>query len=82
MAALEKQEAIEKLFKEWVWQDEDRRWEIEEAYNKLFQGCRAKEYSGRELKFPEMSPDVTLFDYQKDAVGARSIRKCAPRRCL
>lgn len=68
LAALEKQADIEKLFKEWVWQDEDRRWEIEEAYNKLFQDCRAKEYSGRELKFPEMSPDVTLFDYQKDAV--------------
>lgn len=68
LAALEKQEVIEKLFKEWVWQDEDRRWEIEEAYNRIFQGCRAKEYSGRELKFPEMSPDVTLFDYQKDAV--------------
>ena len=68
VAALEKQEAIERLFKEWVWQDEDRRWEIEEAYNKLFQGCQAKEYSGRELSFPEMSPDVTLFDYQKDAV--------------
>ena len=68
LAAQEKQEAIEKLFKEWVWQDEDRRWEIEEAYNQLFQDCRAKEYSGRELKFPEMSPDVTLFDYQKDAV--------------
>ena len=32
VAALEKQEAIERLFKEWVWQDEDRRWEIEEAY--------------------------------------------------
>ena len=68
LAAQEKQEAIEKLFKEWVWQDEDRRWEIEEAYNRIFQGCRAKEYSGRELKFPEMSPDVTLFNYQKDAV--------------
>nr|WP_243152229.1 DEAD/DEAH box helicase family protein [Pseudoflavonifractor sp. 524-17] len=68
LAALEKQEAIENLFKEWVWRDEDRRWEIEEAYNKIFQGCRAKEYSGRELKFPEMSPDVTLLDYQKDAV--------------
>lgn len=68
LAAQEKQEAIEKLFKEWVWQDEDRRWEIEEAYNKIFQDCRAKEYSGRELKFPEMSPDITLFDYQKDAV--------------
>lgn len=68
LAAQEKQEAIEKLFKEWVWQDEDRRWEIEEAYNKIFRDCRAKEYSGRELKFPEMSPDVTLFNYQKDAV--------------
>jgi len=40
-------------------------WEIEEAYNKLFQDCRAKEYCDRELKFPEMCPDV---NYQKDAV--------------
>ena len=68
LAALEKQEAIQKLFREWVWQDEDRRWEIEEAYNRMFAGCSPKEYSGRDLRFPEMSGEVRLFDYQKDAV--------------
>ena len=29
---LEKQKLIIDLFKEWVWQDEDRIWEIEENY--------------------------------------------------
>lgn len=68
LAAMEKQNAIQKLFREWVWQDEDRRWEIEEAYNKMFADCRPKEYSGRSLRFPELSGEIQLFDYQKDAV--------------
>lgn len=68
IAALEKQKLIIELFKEWVWQDEDRKWEIEEAYNKLFGKYERKEYDGSKLVFPEMDPSQELFDYQKDAV--------------
>lgn len=68
LAALEKQDAIQALFREWVWRDEDRRWEIEETYNKLFAGCGPKEYSGRQLRFPALSEEIRLYDYQKDAV--------------
>lgn len=68
LAALEKQEAILALFKEWIWQDEDRRWEVEETYNTMFAGFTPKSYDGNKLQFPEMSPEVQLYPYQRDAV--------------
>lgn len=69
VSVLEKQKMIEQLFKDWIWQDEDRRWLIEEAYNRLFEqfGHRPV-YDGSALTFPEMSGCVTLYPYQKDAV--------------
>lgn len=68
LVALEKQEIILALFREWIWQDEDRRWEVEEAYNKLFEAYQAKHYDGSALIFPDMSDEITLYPYQKDAV--------------
>ena len=68
LAAIEKQEVIREAFKEWVWQDEDRIWQIEEAYNRLFSGLTKPKYDGSELEFKDLNPTVTLFDYQKDAV--------------
>ena len=38
VAALEKQKKIEEEFKNWIWLDEDRRWLVEDAYNKIFAG--------------------------------------------
>lgn len=68
LAALEKQALIIKKFSEWVWQDEDRRWEIEQAYNDLFGELGEKIFDGTKLNFPEMATDITLRDYQKNAV--------------
>ena len=68
LAALEKQETINSEFKKWIWQDEIRRWEVEEEYNKIFNLYEKKKYDGSKLEFPEMSEDYTLYDYQKDAV--------------
>lgn len=68
LAALEKQEAILSLFKDWIWQDEDRRWEVEEAYNTMFAGFTPKSYDGSRLQFPEMDREVQLYPYQRDAV--------------
>lgn len=64
----EKRDAIDKLFKEWIWQDEDRRWTIEEAYNSTLGAFEKKTYDGSALVFPEMSADVELYSYQRDAV--------------
>ena len=63
------------LFKEWVWKDEDRKWEIEEAYNNMFSKFKAERYDGSELQFPDMDTTQELFDYQKDAVQRIITRK-------
>lgn len=68
LAALEKQRLINEEFKRWIWLDEDRRWQVEEAYNKIFAPYEIQKYDGSSLQFPDMSPAFTLFDYQKDAV--------------
>lgn len=68
LAALEKQRLINEEFKRWIWLDEDRRWQVEEAYNKIFTQYEVQKYDGSHLQFPDMSPAFELFDYQKDAV--------------
>ena len=68
LAALEKQKLIIDEFKTWLWQDEDRIWEVEEAYNAIFEGISQQNFDGSALTFPEMNVDISLYDYQKDAV--------------
>lgn len=68
VAALEKQEAILQLFQKWIWEDEDRRWEVEKAYSDLFGRFQPRSYDGTTLAFPEMSEQIQLYPYQKDAV--------------
>ena len=68
LAALEKQKLIKEKFVQWIWLDEDRRWEVEESYNKMFASFKPKKYDGSRLVFPGINPKIQLFDYQKDAV--------------
>ena len=68
ISALEKQQVMIKEFKNWIWLDEDRIWQVEEEYNRLFVGYNPKNFDGRNLVFPDMNKNFTLFDYQKDAV--------------
>lgn len=67
VAALEKQKKIEQEFKDWIWLDEDRRWLVEDAYNRIFAGKPAAP-DGSSLSFPDMSEDYRLYPYQRDAV--------------
>ena len=68
LAALEKQALICERFKQWLWQDEDRIWEVEEAYNSMFASLGTQKYDGSTLSFSGMSSDIALRSYQKDAV--------------
>ena len=68
VAALEKQKKIEEEFKRWIWLDEDRRWQIEETYNKMFSGFKRESYDGSGLTFEGMNEECGLYGYQKDAV--------------
>lgn len=69
IAVLEKQRLITEEFKRWIWQNDLRRWEVEEAYNLMFNDLQVHPYDGSKLEFADISPDIELFDYQKDAIA-------------
>ena len=68
LSALEKQQVMIEEFKNWIRLDEDRIWQVEEEYNRLFAEFKPKKHDGQNLVFPDMNKDFSLFDYQKDAV--------------
>lgn len=68
ITVLDKQQKLIDLFKEWIWQDEDRRWKVEDTYNHLFHNFDPDHYDGRRLTFPQMTSSIKLYPYQKDAV--------------
>lgn len=68
LAALEKQKLIKEEFRRWIWEDEDRRWMVEHAYNELFSKYEKLSFDGSNLTFPSMAEGYGLYPYQKDAV--------------
>nr|MCR5104996.1 DEAD/DEAH box helicase family protein [Eubacterium sp.] len=67
--ASQKQEALREAFKDWVFADPERRETLVRKYNELFNSTRPREYDGSHLKFPGMSPEITLRPHQKNAVA-------------
>ena len=67
--ASQKQEAIREAFKDWVFRDPERRQTLCAKYNELFNSTRPREYDGSHLKFPGMTPDITLRTHQLNAVA-------------
>ena len=69
MLASQKQEAIREAFKDWVFREPERRQTLCAKYNELFNSTRPREYDGSHLKFPGMTPDITLRPHQLNAVA-------------
>ncbi len=67
--ALQKQETLKEAYKDWLFSDRQRRVEITQKYNKLFNSIRPREYVGENLTFPGMSVDIALKEHQKNAVA-------------
>ena len=67
--ALQKQDALKDAFKEWVFKDRDRRVELCNKYNQIFNSIRPREYVGDNLTFSGMAMDITLAPHQKNAVA-------------
>ncbi len=64
-----KQELIKQAFTEWIWTDPERRERLVRLYNDRFNSTRTREYDGSHLKFPGMSPEITLRQHQKNAIA-------------
>ena len=67
--AMEKQDAIKQAFKDWIWNDPERRNCLCEMYNEKFNSIRPREYDGSHLIFPNMNPEITLRPHQLNAVA-------------
>ena len=67
--AAQKQDAIKQAFKDWVFQDPDRRRDLVQTYNERFNSTRTREYDGSHIQFSGMSPEITLKSHQTAAIA-------------
>lgn len=65
----EKQQKLIKAFKDWVFQDPDRRKRLVRIYEDKYCSNIVRNYDGSFLRFPQMNPNISLYDYQKNAVA-------------
>lgn len=69
MIAQQKQDTIKESFNNWIWKDPQRREELTQIYNRLYNSIRPREYNGDHLEFSGMNPEITLRKHQKDAIA-------------
>ena len=67
--AAQKQDAIKQAFKDWVFQDPERRQDLVQTYNERFNSTRPREYDGAHIQFSGMSPEITLKSHQTAAIA-------------
>lgn len=67
--AREKQEALKERFKNWIFEDSERRDVIVKLYNKQFNRIRLREFDGSNLMLPNMSSTISLRPHQKSAIA-------------
>ena len=69
MLAGQKQELLNNEFKNWIFNDRDRRERLVKLYNERFNSVRNREYDGSSLTFEGMNASIELKPHQKNAVA-------------
>ena len=64
-----KQELIKQGFKDWIWNDPNRREKLVKLYNEKFNSIRPREYDGSHIIFSGMNPEIELREHQKNAIA-------------
>ena len=67
--ALEKQKLLIDKFRSWIWKDDKRKENLIAIYEEKFSCVRTRRFDGSFLEFPTLSPEISLYQYQKDAVA-------------
>ena len=65
----QKQEAIRDAFKEWVFQDLDRREALCREYNDRYNAISPRKFDGSFLRISGMNPEIRLKKHQLDAIA-------------
>ncbi len=66
--ARDKQYNLKQRFKDWIWEDEDRRNTLVRKYNDEMNNLRPRTFDGSHLTLPGASDAITLRPHQKDGV--------------
>lgn len=66
--AREKQQKIKDSFKEWIWQEDERRDRLTLKYNEEFNSVRLRVFNGEHLTLPGASQAIQLQSHQKTGV--------------
>lgn len=69
LLAVEKQNKIIKEFQGWVWRNAVRKERLEIIFENQYSCVRKRNFDGSFLTFPNLSPAVNLYPYQKNAVA-------------
>ncbi|HGC7725813.1 TPA: DEAD/DEAH box helicase family protein [Streptococcus agalactiae] len=72
LLAGQKQELLKEEFKNWIFNDQERRNRLVMLYNERFNSIRNREYDGSNLSFEGMNTEIELRSHQKNAI-ARSL---------
>ncbi len=67
--AAQKQQVIKDAFRDWIWQDPERRETLVRQYNEEMNSTRPREYDGSHIVFSGMNPEITLRPHQRDAIA-------------
>ncbi len=72
LLAGQKQELLKEEFKNWIFNDQERRNRLVKLYNERFNSIRNREYDGSNLSFEGMNTEIELRPHQRNAI-ARSL---------
>lgn len=67
--AQQKQEAMKEAFRDWIWQEPQRRERLTRLYNDRFNSIRPREYDGSHIRFTGINPEIRLRQHQVNAVA-------------
>ncbi len=73
-AAMQKAEAIQQEFKDWIWENDERRERLAKVYNEKFNTNIPVNYDGSHIELPGASIGVSLRPHQKNVIW-RSIQE-------
>ena len=72
LLAGQKQELLKEEFKNWIFNDQERRNRLVKLYNERFNSIRNRKYDGSNLSFEGMNTEIDLRSCQRNAI-ARSL---------
>jgi SAM-dependent methyltransferase len=68
LAARDKQKVIKERFRTWIFAEPDRTDRLVRFYNETYNNLRLRRFDGSHLAFPGITPHITLYPHQTDAV--------------